>query len=389
MSSTSLLPALFTVLHLSASGWAAEVAPHSMPQPLAECATGKDGRLVEVPVRIGTHAFNFLLDTGSSLTCFGTDLAKLVGPSTGQEVVLTHGGKLLVEKYRCPPATWIGLNLQQHASVFTTDLTPLRQASGRPIDGIIGMDVLRHYVIRIDFDAGRLQVFPPVAVPPESWGERVALSAGPGDLPLVKLRLGGSVSDLCLIDTGANVSTLNPSVCEDLNAGGHFQFFRQNTWISSASGMARSRSGRLSDLMLASHTARSLRFDISDCNSLGLNALSRFRLTLDFPGRAIHIAPGRRSNEADQPATSGLAIIWVNSQLTVFSVQPGSAAEVAGFKSGDIVLQIESFDTEGLDYLQVSRLLTSQPGRRLKLVVQRDDQQHAFSLVLAERQIAP
>lgn len=382
---TDAFRTICAIFFLSVQATASEFEGLVPPRLLAECATGKDGRLLEVPVRIAGTDFNFVLDTGSSVTCIDQQLIKIVGPSIGQETLQLHGGNLVVEKYRCPAATWCGLELQHHANLVATDLTNLRKASGRRIDGIIGTDVMQHYVISIDFDAGKLQVLSPGKVPPKGWGERIDMTKDTGSLPVISLQLDEFVSDGFLIDTGASTSTLHPTVCKDLAASGQFSFFRQNNWVSTAAGTTRSRSGRLMEFRLGSCNASSLRFDSSDCSSLGLNALSRFRLILDFPGRAIYVSPGRRLNEPDQPAVSGLALVWDDKQLSVLSVQQGSAADAAGLKAGDIIQQFDSVETQALDYFQVGKLLTAHPGRKISLVIQRRDRQHELSVVLAKR----
>jgi hypothetical protein len=375
-------------LSFGAESLAADIETDSQPRPLAECATGKGGRLLEVPVRIGAQACLFVVDTGCSQTCFGTELKGFLGPSLGKQIIRTHGGTLEVERHRCPPATWLGLDLQLHAQVMTTDLTQIRQASGRRVDGILGMDVLQHYVIRLDFDAGRLQIFPPIANCPQVWGERIPLKAGSWLTPAISLALGDSIIEGCHVDTGANVSTMTPAIAEELSPTGQFRFFRQNAWSTNPAGRARSRSGRLAEFTVAGLTAESARFDVSSNCSLGLNVLSRFHLTLDFPGQAMHVLPGRRLHEGDSLVTSGLAIVWVNSQLRVLAVQPGSAAESAGLKEGDVIQKIDHFDTQGMDSFSVGRLLTSEPGKQLRIVLG-GDAPREVSLQLAARKFAP
>ena len=376
------------VLVWGTTGGAAEVELASTPKPLVEIATGQDGRLLEVPVRIGPREYSFVVDTGSALTCFGQELTEHLGPPVGTETVMTHGGKLEVELHRCPPATWAGLNLNCHAGVTTTDLAPVRQASGRPIDGVLGMDVLQHYVLRIDFDTGRMQVFPPIATTPKEWGERIPLHTGTWLTPAITATLGNLQTERCHIDTGANVSTLTPALADELSASELFRYFRQNAWSSNPAGRARSRSGRLVACTVAGQTAESLRFDVSHTCSLGLNVLSRFHLTLDFPGQSLQMLPGRRILEADQPATSGLAVAWVDSKPRVLAVQPGSPAESAGLRPGDVLRRIDDLDTAGMDSFGVGRLLTSQPGRQLRIVVVRGNEQYAVKLRLAARPFA-
>jgi len=362
--------------------------PGSALKPLAACDTGKDGRFLVIPVRIGSRDCSFLIDTGSSSTCFGKELAEHLGPSLGKEVVMTHGGKLEVETHACPPASWERLDLQKHARVISADLTPVRQASGLPIDGIVGMDVLQHYLLRVDFDAGRVQLFPPIADSHPEWGQRIPLQPGVGFTPAIAITLGDSKTEQCLVDTGANVSTLTSAISQELSEKGQFHFFCQNAWSSNPAGRQRSRSGHLSKCAVAGHTAESVRFDISNSCSLGLNVLSRFHLTLDFPGKSIQLLPGKRLSQADPIATSGLAIVWVNSELRVLSVQPGSPAELAGVKQGDSILEIDKLNTSGMDSFSVGRLLTSAPDRRLQIVVFRNSEPRELSLRLSTRQFA-
>jgi membrane-associated protease RseP (regulator of RpoE activity) len=251
------------------------------------------------------------------------------------------------------------------------------------------MDVLQEYVLRLDFDLGRLQVYPALDSIPEGWGASMPLTIEGGFAPLVTVQFGKNAIEHCVIATGANISTLAPGAAEALHAAEEFQLFQGNTSSATPAGFAPGRSGRMPYLTIASYQTGPIRFDIASGSSLGLNAMSRFNWTLNFPGKSACISPSRHLETLDQPATSGLAIIWERSKPRVFDVQPGSPAADAGFQAGDILSRIGDLEVTRFDGFALGRVLTSRPGSLLKIQVVRNDKPVDLSLKLAERPLVP
>ena len=80
------------------------------------------------------------------------------------------------------------------------DMSGLREVSGSPVEGILGMDFLGRQVVHIDFDQGLLLFLKSA---PKTTGGRVQILWEPGGSPpLVEAELGASESVRFAVDTG-------------------------------------------------------------------------------------------------------------------------------------------------------------------------------------------
>lgn len=108
------------------------------------------GHLVRIPVVAEDFACRFLLDSGIGLTIVASDLAKrldlrFTGTSfTGQRM----SGQAITAPLAHLPRLAVGGHVIKDAVVGVFDLGPTGGASG--FDGILGLDLLREVVVRID-----------------------------------------------------------------------------------------------------------------------------------------------------------------------------------------------------------------------------------------------
>ncbi|HWE35471.1 MAG TPA: retropepsin-like aspartic protease, partial [Isosphaeraceae bacterium] len=129
----------------------------------------KGGDLLLVPVRFAGRDRLFVVDTGNTLTTFDESLPLGV-PRTVVESI-TPQGRVPVRIYDSPSAE-VGRLPLQVPYVIGADLGWMREISGYRIDGVLGMDFLRRFVVHIDFDRGELLLLKAV---PRDAGEAIAL----------------------------------------------------------------------------------------------------------------------------------------------------------------------------------------------------------------------
>jgi predicted metalloprotease with PDZ domain len=75
---------------------------------------------------------------------------------------------------------------------------------------------------------------------------------------------------------------------------------------------------------------------------IGNEILRRFNTILNYEKREIHITPNNSLKEPFDYAYTGLGIYFVNGRCVVEDVVEESPGEKAGFKSGDIIIGINS-----------------------------------------------
>ncbi|MEX0590374.1 MAG: RIP metalloprotease RseP [Xanthobacteraceae bacterium] len=104
--------------------------------------------------------------------------------------------------------------------------------------------------------------------------------------------------------------------------------------------------------------------------------------------RAAIVAAGPIANFILAIAIFSLVFMVYGRQVTtprVDSIQPASAAEEAGFKSGDIVLSIDGTKIENFGDMQ--RIVSSSPGVALRVAVQRDGREVTLTATPKLREI--
>jgi clan AA aspartic protease (TIGR02281 family) len=171
--------------------------------------------------RINGKEYRFWIDTGSSLSVVSSDVAKEVGiPILSEDTlsVRTFAGTAparpaLISKLEIggvvvsnSPAIVIDARLMRiHA---TGDGVP---ASGLPVDGIIGWDVIRLLDITLDYERGTATVQRPAALGTKGTGVQNLLWVGK---PFVEVRTKSGQTFHFTLDTGAQSSFLYSGVIE-------------------------------------------------------------------------------------------------------------------------------------------------------------------------------
>ena len=118
--------------------------------------------LAFVSVRAGTSdPLSFILDTGASATVMIRTVAERLGLDlqTGEDA-RTGGGSV-----QAASATGITLSVGDVSlpdiTIVAINLSGLHAGLGRPVDGILGYDVFRHYVVEIDYAANTVRLHDP------------------------------------------------------------------------------------------------------------------------------------------------------------------------------------------------------------------------------------
>lgn len=111
------------------------------------------------PVRMNDSGpFSFLLDTGG-YACY-------VNPAVADALDLPHGesgvtsvGPLELPYYRSQARAFgIGEVVRDDVPLVVLDSSRLNEQMGRPIDGILGYEFLRHYRLTLDYECGRIKL---------------------------------------------------------------------------------------------------------------------------------------------------------------------------------------------------------------------------------------
>lgn len=358
--------------------WKADREP-----PIAEFKIAAGDQVVLLPVRISDRQYEFVLDTGSSLTILDASLREDSGAAASTAQLQTPSGVKTVQRCECPEATLGPLKLRSENAIACCDLESLRRATGRPIMGVLGMDFLQSYVVQLDFDSGMIRFFGNSRGSHE-WGERLPLDLDHTGRPCTSVMLPSNRITPFLIDTGATGKTLEASLFDRL-VEQHEIVAGATTKASTLAGEIETSAGRLSRLTLGSFKREQLVIDRDQSSLLGLDYLRRYQITFDFPRRAIYLRPGKQFSDRDSSLIVGCTLAAENGKLIVDSVTPDGPAACSGMLAGDGLQSIDNLPVSAADMLAIKSTLAAKGQRPIRMSLQRGDQLVEITVIARDR----
>ena len=251
--------------------------------------TGR-GNWLFVTLRLGSgEELPFFLDTGASGTCFDKSLERILGARQGTDTSWHFGHQDDAGVYLAPKLYLGGAKLEMTGpNVATIDLeAEIESQVGRPIAGVLGMDVLEHYCLQLDFAAREIRFLDADHADKSGWGKPFSLTNTDDVFPALGANLAGSHGPGSLLDTGCT-------------SDGWLSAALYDQWTNHASapaeGQVRSPSGALDgevyddmDLQRLDDDEGSSGDSHMKVNGIGLRFLSRHLVTFDFPNRMMYL----------------------------------------------------------------------------------------------------
>jgi len=238
------------------------------------------GNLLIVTLRLEDGGeLPFVVDTGTSGTLFDKSLEPKLGKPIGTEMIQSWGKHEKKSIYAMPKLYSGNTLLMTGSNAITVDFKQLSRQAGRPILGILGLDVLEHYCIQLDFVAGKMRFLNDEQTDKKNWGtsfQIVALNSNDAR-PSVSQNLFGALGLHSLIDSGYNADGwLMPKFYEQWT----------NHAIPLANGEVHSPDGMFGGEI---YPDIFLRVQSVESDGIGLNFLARHLVTLDFPKRMLYL----------------------------------------------------------------------------------------------------
>lgn len=340
------------------------------------------GGVMVLQARVGNikDTFNFILDTGSggisldSATCADYKL-----PSRPTDTIITGiaGAQktpfVFNHPLHLPGLTVPGMDFH------VVDYSILSSVYGEKIDGIIGYSFLKNHIVQVDFDSTVIHVYSPGVVNYPRGGFTLHPIFTSLAIQWLNIKDARKMGFNFYIDTGAGLCLL---MSEQFVKENNFLLSRRKPVITQVEGVGGRLQMRLTvikRLRLGPYTFYNVPTYLYDDlynvtgypfvgGVIGNDMLRRFNLTINYPAREVHLLPNSHFREPFDYVYTGLGIYFEEGLIKVEDVAPGSPAEKAGIKIGDVVVSIgNNFSNNIMSYKNTLQT----PNEKLKIIVQR------------------
>ena len=418
------LRAVCLLLGLLAGGWhaplvraqaVAEAGPFVLENPRRSWASipvQVQRNLLVISARLnGRGPFNFLLDTGVSMSILtSTTLADSLGLCHGEQlrIVGAGGGDTGLLAYQTDSVrTSLPGVVAPHMSwvVLADNLLDLSGFVGMPIHGIIGSELFRSFVVTLLVEDGRIRLARPATyrAPRGRRWATLPLSLERNKAYLTALvQLNDTLTQplKLVLDTGAS-HALSLELDSDPRLVGPAQ--RLPTDLGRGlTGIVRGYLGRVPKLQLGHYELRSVltsypeaadvhrRTDVPRNGNVGYEVLKRFTTIIDYPHQRLRLRPNNRFRDAFEHDMCGIDLLATGPDFRryqVLRVMPDTPAALAGLQVADELISINMLPASLYSLTELSRLMHSQDGRTLFLVLRRANGELLSTTLRLKRQI--
>jgi predicted aspartyl protease len=371
-------------------------APVTIPFELAS-------RHIIVKVTINnSKPLAFVLDTGASAAIVRIPTATALGLPLEGSVNARGVGAGAQAGQRVKNTRWslVGVDGFSQPLALALPLPMLPAGLGRDVDGIIGSEFIRQFVVGMDYQASTITLHDRKTFTYNGNGQTLPLEFTDSGHPVVRASvtpLGGKPIDgRFMFDTGSGGALVlhSPFVGAHNLPGPDTKTVRA-IGIGGAGGQSVGRIGRVASLELGAFTIKNPETifsadaagsfaDKSLAGNIGAQIARRFRMILDYSRSRLILEPSAAFDEPFDRAQSGMALRAEGADYRTFRVREvleDSPATEAGIQPGDVIASIDGVAAESLTLTAISQML-AQPTTRV-LMIRRAD--HVLRVTLTPK----
>lgn len=348
------------------------------------------GSHIFINVRVNNSApMHFIFDTGASTTVINQRKAKkLKLSSDGFTPVRSKKGPSLVY-YSRSNQLGMGALVLEKVRIVHLPLDHLEEVLEKNVDGIIGHDLLKHYVVQINYDAQTIELFDPaVFTPPTGYHSYPfeIISGRPYIEGSLTLNDGATLTGRFQVDNGSGSSiTLYSPTVEKHQLSEKIGRTRTVYTMGFTGIVDRNYAGRLKsfDLGWCQLTNVPIRLNQSvyykkafhdGIGHIGNELLKRFNIVFDYQNKISYWKPNISFANEFQANYSGLVLKTDPKQAKVIirHVFNDSPAAQAGFSENDEIVMVDDVRTVGRPSGEVANLFIRKK-HPIQVVVRRND----------------
>lgn len=331
---------------------------------------------IYIPARVNGVETVVLLDSGAESSVLSAAFAKQIGVAAETSVTAVGTGGTQDAGLARGVKVEIGALMLNGLTVGIIDLAGVEKQLGRPLPVILGKEVFNELIVDIDFDKHLIAFHDPASYVPPREATRLALLENNG-IRTIEASIEGRAPVRFDFDIGnGSPLILSPGYVEaERLADGRPM---SKTLAGAVGGLRTSDTLTVKSLRIGTTEFRDVPATVPPKGAsavdgervkgnIGLPILSRFRLATDFSKNALYLMPQPKLvGEPFRKDRSGIAAVREGDAMKVTFVAPGSPAEAAGIKAGDLVTAI---DGQRPDPVAWTAFRTGKAGEARKLVV--------------------
>ena len=401
----SLLAVLLSSTALNAQNFGFQMVSHKKK---VKVAFTEYNNLIIIPMKVNGLPMNFVLDTGVRYTILVQKVySDILNLKYSREIKLIGADRNYeMRAFVCDNVSLsvdMGdiYNSKESIVVLEEDYLQFEEFFGADVQGIIGYDIFKKFIVKIDYDTKivtfqRRENFKPPRKYKE-FGMNVEFTKAYINT-IVKQQNKDTLHCKLLIDSGASFPLLL-----DLEADERIVSPPKRIEGDMGRGLSGTMAGTISRVEQISvgdfEFNRVVTFYQTDerfndvvkltgrHGILGGDVLSRFKVILDFTGERMWLKPGASFKKTFKYNMSGIVLKDEAPDWPIFKVVKvikDSPAYEAGLQEGDFITKVNSLSGELLTIHRVREIFKSKAGRKIKLTYMRNGEVRQAKFILRE-----
>jgi hypothetical protein len=380
----------------------------------------RDGPSIEIPFEYHNNLIvvdlvlgkklplKFIFDTGAEHTIIcKKEIASLVDLAFVREFTIIGADfKQMLKAYLVKSVDLELVNAIAYAKqdmlVLEEDYYRLDECTGQPIHGIIGADLFNRFVVKIDYVRRKIKLIEPskFTIPKNFYSFPIEIIKGkPYFYPQLALRPNEFFKIKLLLDTGAGLSLLlfnntHPLLSPPENSV-------RGSLAMGLGGSVEGFIGKINDLKINDTLSfQNMVCDFQDARDLldstytntrngifGERLLSRFDVIIDYVRGNLFLKPNKWYKKNIEEDKSGLMIMAQGAKLNDYYVNdviPGSPANWADIRQGDVIIKINHIPTPFYSMDDISKLLKGKAGKNIQITIVRNNRKYKKHFILKD-----